>query len=169
MMMTISMHDAATKPLLQFLDSLTQLVTKAASHAAEKKLDPEALLKARLYPDMFHFQRQIQVACDFAKNTVSRLAGIDPPKHEDTETSFDELLARIAKSRAVVSSMTPDQINGSETREIIVPTRQGEMRFAGQEYLMMFALPNFYFHVTTAYAILRHNGLEIGKGTFFGR
>jgi uncharacterized protein len=167
--MPISMHDATTKPLLNFLDSLTQLVNKAAAHALEKKIEPEALLKARLFPDMFHFQKQVQVACDFAKNTVSRLAGVEPPKHEDTETTFDELLARIAKARAIVAAVTPDQINGSETREIIVPTRLGEMRFAGQEYLMMFALPNFYFHVTTAYAILRHNGLEIGKGAFFGR
>jgi uncharacterized protein len=167
--MTISMFDAATKPLLHFLDSLSQLVTRAAEHVAAKKLDPDSLLKARLYPDMFPFTRQVQIACDFGKNIVNRLAGIEPPKHEDTEATFDELLARIAKSRAIVAAMKPAQFDGSETREIILQMRQGEMRFPGSEYLLMFALPNFYFHVTTAYAILRHNGVELGKANFFGR
>jgi uncharacterized protein len=167
--MSISMFDASTKPLLQFLDNLAHVVKKAADHVAARKIDPDALLKARLYPDMFHFTRQVQVACDFAKNTVSRLAGLEPPKHEDNEQSFDELLARIAKSRAVVAGMTPDQINGSETREIVVTNRVGEMRFQGDQFLMSFALPNFYFHVTTAFCILRHNGVELGKGSFFGR
>jgi uncharacterized protein len=167
--MPISMYDAATKPLLQFLDNLDVMLRKAAEHVAAKKLDPEAILKARLYPDMFHFLKQVQVACDFAKNTVSRLAAVEPPKHEDTETSFEELHGRIAKARAVVAAMTPDQINGSEAREIVIQTRAGENRFTGVDYLTGFALPNFYFHVTTAYAILRHNGVDIGKGTFFGR
>jgi uncharacterized protein len=167
--MPIAMYDATTKPLLQFLNTLDVLVKKAADHAAAKKIDPDALLKARLFPDMFHFIKQVQVACDFAKNTVSRLAGNEPPKHEDTEASFEDLLARIEKARSVVLSVTPDQINGSETREIVVVNRVGEMRFPGQEYLMMYALPNFYFHVTTAFGILRSNGVEIGKGTFFGR
>jgi uncharacterized protein len=167
--MSLSMHEAATRPLLQFLDNLAGLVRKAADHAATKKIDPEALLNARLYPDMFHFTRQVQVACDFAKNTVSRLAGIDPPKHPDTETTFEELLTRIAAARAVVAAMKPEQIDGSEARIITIQNRVGEMTFPGKEYLLMFALPNFYFHVTTAYAILRHNGVELGKGSFFGR
>jgi uncharacterized protein len=167
--MSIAMHDAATKPLLQFLDNLAGLVRKAADHAAAKKIDPEALLKARLYPDMFHFLKQVQVACDFAKNTVSRLAGLEPPKHADTETSFEELLVRIETARAVVAAVTPAQLEGSETRIVTIQMRSGEMSFPGAEYLTMFALPNFYFHLTTAYAILRHNGVELGKGNFFGR
>ena len=167
--MTISMYDAATKPLLAFLDNLAGLVQKAADHVDAKKLDPDALLKARLFPDMFPFIRQVQIACDFAKNTVSRLAGIEPPKHDDTETSFADLLTRIKTAKAVVAGMTPDQINGSETRSIVLQMRHGDMTFAGVDYLGGFALPNFYFHVTTAYNILRHNGVEIGKGNFFGR
>ncbi len=114
--MSIAIHDAATKPFLQMLNSLDVLLTKAAEHAAARKLDPDALLKARLFPDMFHFIKQVQVACDFAKNTVSRLAGKEPPKHEDTEASFDDLRARVAKARAVVESVTPAELEGGRRK-----------------------------------------------------
>src|SRR4029077_13000767 len=114
-------------------------------------------------PDMFPLTRQVQIACDTAKGAVARLAGIEIPKHEDTEQTFDELKARIAKTLAFVESVKPAQIDGSEEREAVLQLRSGEKRVAGLQYLLASAYPNFYFHVTTAYNILRHNGVELGK------
>ncbi len=166
--MPISMYQASVPAFLQSLAALSGVLDKAASHAAAKKIDPAALLTARLYPDMFAFTRQVQLACDFAKGAAARLAGIEIPKFPDDEKSFDELKARIARTIDFLKSLKPAQIDGSEGKVISFPVGGQPMTFTGQQYLVGFALPNFYFHLTTAYAILRHNGVEIGKRDFLG-
>ena len=161
--MAISMYRASVPVFLQLLPALSACLDKAAAYAAAKKIDPAVLLQSRLYPDMFPYLRQIQIATDFAKGTVARLAGQEPPKYEDNETTIDQLKARIAKTVDFIKEFKPAQIDGSEERDISI-NLGGEMRkFKGENYLVGFALPNFYFHVTTAYAILRHNGLDLGK------
>lgn len=166
--MTISMYTASIPRLANILKNLSQILTKAEAHAAARKIDPAALLTARLFPDMFPLTRQIQVACDTAKGAVARLAGMEVPKHEDTEQSFAELQQRIAKVIAFVESVPADRIDGSEERKIVLPLRGQEVGFNGLQYLLGFAMPNFYFHVVTAYDILRHNGVELGKRDFLG-
>ncbi len=166
--MPISMYQASVPAFLQSLAALSGVLDKTASHAAGKKIDPAALLTARLYPDMFAFARQVQLACDFAKGAAARLAGIEIPKFPDDEKSFDELKARIARTIDFLKSLKPAQIDGAEGKEISFPVGGQPMTFTGQQYLVGFALPNFYFHLTTAYAILRHNGVEIGKRDFLG-
>jgi hypothetical protein len=150
------------------LGNLSAILTKAAAYAEAKKIEPRVLLEARLYPDMLPFTRQIQIASDAAKGCAARLAGIDVPRFEDNEASFDELQARIAKTIDFVKSVRAEQVNGSEGRNITIPIRDRTLNFEGMRFLLGWALPNFYFHVTTAYAILRHNGLEIGKVDFLG-
>lgn len=167
--MTISMYAASVPVFKQMLNSLSDVLSKAETHAAEKKIDPNALLQARLYPDMFPLIRQVQIASDFAKGVTARLAGIDVPSHEDNEQGFADLKARIAKTLAFIDSIQPGQIDGSEQREIV--TQAGtpkEKRFTGQSYLINYGLPHFFFHVTTAYALLRHNGVEVGKRDYIG-
>lgn len=164
--MTISMYRASAPVFLQMLPALSGVLDKAAAFAAAKKIDPSVLLNARLAPDMFALTRQVQIASDFAKGTVARLAGKEPPKYEDTEASFDELKARIAKTVAFVKGFTPAAIDGSEDRDITITLGGQPRSFKGENYLVNFALPNFYFHVTAAYAILRHNGVELGKGDY---
>jgi uncharacterized protein len=168
--MTINLHAAATQTFLTALGGLSQVLKKAEANAAERKIDPSVFLTARLAPDMFHLTRQVQVATDTVKGAVHRLAGLDIPKFEDTETTFSELQARIAKTVALVKSIPADAINGQEARTVTMrrsPTE--EMSFSGQDYLLSFALPNFMFHVVMAYGILRHNGVPLGKNEFFGR
>ena len=166
--MTISMYQASVPRFVGMLNNLSAILDKAALHAEGKKIKPEALTAFRLYPDMLPFTSQIQIACDAAKGVTARLAGVDVPRHEDTEQTFDELKARIAKTIAFMQSVTPAQIDGTEGKDIVLKIGGKEMPFKGIDYLLSFALPNFYFHVSTAYNILRHNGVEIGKRDFLG-
>lgn len=167
--MSISMYQASAPAFLQMLNALNIILDKAEADATQRKIDPTVLLNYRLAPDMFAFTRQIQLTTDFAKGPMARLAGVEIPKYEDTEATLPELKARIAKTIAYVKSIKPDAIDGSEAREITFPVGGKPTTFKGQDYLVNFALPNFYFHATTAYAILRHCGVGIGKGNFLGR
>lgn len=167
--MTLSMYTASLPVFRQMLNSLSEILGKAEAHAAEKKIDPNALLQARLFPDMFPLMRQVQIASDFAKGVSARLAGIEVPAHEDNEQSFADLRARIGKTLSFIDGIAPAQVDGSEGRDIV--TQAGtpkEKRFTGQSYLLNYGLPHFFFHVTTAYAILRHNGVEVGKRDYIG-
>lgn len=168
--MTISMYAASVPLLKQMLQNLDAILRQAEAHARDKKIEPAVLLQARLYPDMFPLVRQVQIATDNAKGIAARLAGVDIPSFADTEQTFEELHARIAKTLDFVNTIKPEQINGSEDRHVVVyKGAPYEMQFQGQPYLIHFGLPNFLFHVTTAYAILRHNGVEIGKDDFIGK
>ncbi len=166
--MTLSMYDASIPGLVRILGNLSAILDKAAAHCAERKIDPAVLLGMRLYPDMLAFTRQVQLSGDFAKGAGARLAGIEVPKFADTEASFDELRARLAKTTAFLKTLKPKQLEGAETRKIVVPLGPKKASFNGRDFLFNFALPNFYFHVTTAYAILRHCGIVIGKTDFAG-
>ena len=167
--MTISMYQASAPRFANMLRNLSALIEKADAHCAAKKIDPAAITAFRLYPDMFPFTRQVQIACDTAKGAVARLAGVEIPKHEDVEQTFAELKSRIAKTLDFIESVSAAKIDGSEEKEIVLPMRSGERRYKGMQYLLGFAYPNFYFHVATAYDILRHNGVEIGKADFIGK
>ena len=167
--MTISMYQASAPRFANMLKNLSALLDKAQAHCEAKKIEPAALTAFRLYPDMFPLTRQVQIACDTAKGAVARLAGLEVPKHEDTEQNFAELKARIAKTIAFIDSVKPAQIDGSEGTEIVLKLRSGEVKLAGMQYLLAHAYPNFYFHAATAYGILRHNGVEIGKRDFLGK
>lgn len=167
--MTISMYSASVPVFKQMLNSLDAILAKAEAHASEKKIDPNALLQARLFPDMFPLTRQVQIAADFAKGVTARLAGVDVPAYEDNEQSFEQLRARIAKTLAFIDTIPADKIDGSEAREIVLmPGTPRERKFAGQSYLVNYGLPQFFFHHTTAYALLRHNGVELGKRDYMG-
>ncbi|WP_374349295.1 DUF1993 family protein [Chitinimonas sp.] len=166
--MSLSMYQATVPVYVRMLQNLTAILDKSAAHAEAKKFDPAILINARLAPDMFALCRQVQIVTDTAKGSVARLAGIEIPKYEDTETSFDELKARISKTIAFIESVPASQIDGSEGREIVLKVRGNDMHFAGQPYLLNFALPNFYFHLVTAYDILRHHGVELGKPDYLG-
>lgn len=167
--MTISMHAASAPVFTQLLGSLNDILGKAVAYAEARKIDPAVLLQSRLYPDMLPLLRQVQIACDFAKGVCCRLAGADVPAHEDTEQSFDELQQRIAKTLAVIASLDPALYAGSEEREIVLrPGTPKERKLGGQAYLLSYGLPQFFFHVNMAYALLRHNGLEIGKKDYMG-
>jgi hypothetical protein len=162
------MHQASAPRFANILRNLSAIIDKAQAHCEAKKIDPAAFTQARLFPDMFAFTRQVQIACDSAKGAVARLAGVEIPKHEDTEQTFADLQARIAKTVDFVQSVSAAKIDGSEGREIVMKMRAGDVKFTGMQYLLGHAMPNFYFHVTTAYNILRHNGVEIGKRDFIG-
>jgi hypothetical protein len=164
--MAMSMYRASVPIFLQMLPALSAVLDKAAAHAAAKKIDPQVFFDARLYPDMFPLSRQIQIATDFAKGACARLAGVEPPKYADTERNFDELKARIAKTVDFIKEFKPAQIDGSEERDISLMLGGQPQKFKGENYLTGLVLPNFFFHVTTAYAILRHNGVELGKQDF---
>ena len=166
--MNISMYQASAPRFVNTLKNLSAILDKAQAHADAKKLDPKVLTAARLYPDMFPMSRQVQSACDTAKGVVARLAGVEVPVHEDTEQTFEELKARIAKTITFIETIQPAQVDGSEDREVVLKFRSGEVKFRGMQYLLGHALPNFYFHVTTAYDILRHNGVEVGKRDYIG-
>lgn len=166
--MTISMYAASVPRLVGMLRNLDAILAKAQAHAVAKKIDPAVLLAARLFPDMLPLAKQVQIASDHAKGAVARLAGVEVPRFEDDEQSFEELQARLAKTIAFVESFSAGQIDGSEEREIALKIGGREMTFKGMPYLLGFALPNFYFHVVTAYDILRHSGVEIGKRDYIG-
>jgi hypothetical protein len=166
--MQISMYQASIPVFVRMLDNLSKILELAVQYAEEKKIDPAVLVDARLAPDMYPLSRQVQIATDMAKSCAARLAGLDVPVYEDKETTFTELLARIARTIAFVQSVSPAQIDGSEEKTVTLKLRNQEVSFLGLPYLLNFVLPNFYFHITTAYAILRHNGLAIGKKDFIG-
>ena len=166
--MSISMFQASAPRFANTLQNLVAILDKAAAHAEARKIDPLALTSFRLYPDMFPLSRQVQIACDTAKGAVARLAGVEIPKHEDTETTFEELKARIARTLDFIGTAKASQIDGSEDKDIVLKLQGRDVPFKGMQYLLGFAWPNFYFHCTTAYAILRHNGVEVGKRDFIG-
>lgn len=167
--MAYSMSQALLPIVTVELEALSGVIDKAAAHAAAKKCDPSVLLGWRLAPDMFAFTRQIQVVCDQAKNGPSRLAGIDPPKFEDTEKTIDELKARIAKTLAHVKTLDRAAIDASEDRDIVFPLGPKKGKMKGADYLNHFVLPNFFFHLTASYAIARNFGTELGKQDFLGK
>jgi len=163
------MYNASVPVFKQMLASLCSILDKAKSYSDANKINPDNLLKASLCPDMFNLIRQVQIASDFAKGVSARLAGIEVPSYKDTETSFDELRSRINKTLTFIDGLTSAQIDGSEEREIV--TQAGtpkEKKFLGKHYLLHYGLPHFFFHITTAYDILRSNGVEIGKRDYIG-
>ncbi len=166
--MPITMHSASVPVFVRMLGNLGRWLDKAEAHAKAKKFDTSVYLNARLAPDMLPFSKQIQIACDAAKFGVARLAGVESPKFEDNETTLAELRERIAKTVAYVQSVPAAQIDGTETKDVVVPRRDGSMTLKGEFYLKHYVLPNFYFHANTAYALLRHNGVELGKGDYLG-
>lgn len=165
---SVSMYVVSIPPITRSLSNLRSILEKAVVYAETKKINPSVLVNARLYPDMYPLSRQVQIATDVAKGGATRLAGLEPPKFEDNESTFAELIARIDKTLALLESLKPEQIDGSENRTITLPMHDKTLNFKGLPYLLEFVLPNVYFHVTTAYAILRHNGMEIGKKDFLG-
>ena len=168
-MTTPYMYKTSIPVFKQLLNGLSTILTKAEAYAAEKKFEPAVLLNARLYPDMFPLIRQVQVAADFAKSVSARLAGVEVPAYEDNEQTFADLQTRISRTLSFIDSLTLAQFEGSETREIVLrPGTPKEKKLVGHNYLINYGLPQFFFHVTTAYAILRHNGLAVGKGDFMG-
>lgn len=166
--MPISIYEASIPVLKHTLSSLSSILKKAAEHAEVKKINPSVLVNARLFPDMFPLSKQVQIATDQAKGCAARLAGIEIPKYDDTETTFEELQARLAKTIAFLDSVKSEQFVGSEERDISFQIQGHTFEFKGQGYLLNWVFPNFYFHAATAYNILRHNGIEIGKQDFLG-
>lgn len=162
------MYLASAPRFVHALQNLSAILDKAQAHAEAKKIDVLILTSYRLYPDMLPMTRQVQIACDAAKGAMARLAGAEIPKHDDTETSIVELKARIAKTIDFVRTFTPAQIDGTEDKEIVLKIQGNDVKLTGMQYLLGFALPNLYFHITTAYNILRHNGVEIGKRDYLG-
>ncbi len=167
--MPITLYEASVPQFKKHLDALDAIIDKAAAYCEARKIDPEALLSARLYPDMYTFRRQVQSACDFAKLATGRLAGITPPVHDDSEKTFADLRRRIAETVAVLDKATPEAMEAAQGRDVTIKAGPRELHFKGTDYMIGFALPNFYFHCATAYDILRHNGLEIGKRDFMRR
>jgi len=166
--MSTLLYQATVPVFEQTLGALDAIVDKASAYAAAHKIDPSVLLAARLRPDMFSFVRQTQVVCDNAKNMTARLAGAEPPRFEDNEASFDEIKARIKKTLDYVRAVDPRDINAGENRDIVFPLGPNKMKMKGADYVFHFALLNYYFHLTTAYDILRHNGVDLGKRDFLG-
>jgi hypothetical protein len=167
--MTISMYQASVPRIVSMLTNLSHLLEKAQAHVDAKKLDEAALTQFRLYPDMFPLSRQVQIACDTAKSVIARLAGVEIPNHEDTEVSIAELQQRITKTIAFVEGFNAAQLDGTEDKDIITKRGDKETHYKGMQFLLNHATPNLYFHITTVYAILRHNGIEIGKRDFLGK
>ncbi|MEC5396861.1 DUF1993 domain-containing protein [Uliginosibacterium sp. H1] len=167
--MTLSMHSALVPTATRTLRNLVSILEKIAAHAEARKIDPSIFLNARLYPDMFPLVRQVQIASDTVKGAVARLAGQEPPSWADTETTIEQLIERINRTIDFANSFQPAQIDGSEERPVELKMRSGTRQFTGQSYLLGHALPNLFFHTTTAYAIARHNGVEIGKADYLGR
>ncbi|HVM82161.1 MAG TPA: DUF1993 domain-containing protein [Stellaceae bacterium] len=166
--MSYSMSKASLPVFEIGLSALSNVLDKGAAFAAAKKVAPETLASYRLAPDMFTLARQVQVACDQAKNGSARLAGVEAPKYEDNETNLEQLKARIAKTLAYIRTLDARQIDGASDREIVFPVGPNKGQMKGADYLNHFVLPNFYFHITAAYAILRHCGVEVGKRDFLG-
>lgn len=166
--MTISMYQASVPRLVNILTNLNAILDKAQAHVDAKKLDPLALTEFRLFPDMLSMRRQVQIASDTAKGVVARLAGVEIPTYEDNEVSIADLKARVAKTIAFVQGFSPAQIDGTEDKVITTKRGDKETHYTGMQFLLGHAIPNVYFHVTTAYSILRHNGVEIGKRDYLG-
>ena len=167
--MTLTMYQASVPVFVKMLTNLKGVLQKAAAHAQARKIDETVLVNARLYPDMLPLARQIQIASDFARGTAARLAGAEPPSYEDNEKTLTELMARIDRTIEFLHAKKAGEIDGSEGREIVRPVRGEPHKFSGVNYLLQYALPNFFFHTTTAYAILRHNGVEVGKQDYVGK
>lgn len=168
--MTISMYEASVPQLIRAIRNLAAILGKGAAHAEANSIDPTVLINSRLYPDMFPLGKQVQIVSDVSRRGVARLAGVEAPAMEDSETTFAELIDRLEKSIAYLETFSAEQIDGTEEKEITIPVGKGEtMTFKGWPYLSFFMLPNAYFHVTTAYDILRHNGVEVGKRDYLGR
>lgn len=167
--MTISMYQTSVPSLIRSLNNLAVILTKAAAHAEAKKIEPSVLINSRLFPDMFPLSKQVQIVSDVARRGAARLAGLEAPAMADTETTFAELIDRTHNTITYLKTLTPAQIDGSESKQIILPMGKESMTFEGMPYLLSFILPNVYFHVTTVYAILRHNGVELGKMDFLGK
>jgi uncharacterized protein len=166
--MTLSMYEACVPVYSRALKALAAILTKAEAHAEARKIDPSVFLTARLAPDMYPLTKQVQVVSDGAKGTAARLTGLEVPSFPDTETSFAELQARIKKTLDFIESVPSAAFDGAETRQVTLSSPRGSLSFTGKDFLLNFGLPNLYFHVTTAYNILRHNGVELGKGDFIG-
>lgn len=162
----LTIFDASISPLIRTLHNLSHILKKGEEYADLKKIEHAVLLNARLYADMYSLTRQVQIATDMSKGAAARLAGVEVPKYEDDETTFDALQARIAKTVLFIESIKSEQLNNAETREISITVRKAELKFTGQDYLLKWVMPNVYFHVVTAYNILRHNGVELGKPDF---
>ena len=166
--MAISMHSASVPIFARMLGNLMTWLDKAEAHAAARKFDTAVYLGARLAPDMLPFTNQIQIACDAVKFGIARLSGVEAPKFADDEASLADLRARVRKTIDFIQSVPAAQIDGTEAKDVVVPHRDGSMTLKGETYLKTFVLPNFFFHITTAYALLRHNGVELGKADFLG-
>ena len=167
--MSISLYQASIPVFIRGLENLSRIIEKGAMHAVARQIDPAVFLQSRLYPDMFPLLRQVQIASDTAKGAGARLAGVEVPGMPDTEASFLELQQRIDRTVHFLRSLKPEQIDGQEGRRVTLSTRtRGDLEFNGQDYLLAFALPNFFFHLSTAYGILRHNGVELGKLDYLG-
>ncbi len=166
--MAISLYDFSVPCLIRGLTNMSAILDKAIAHAAAKKIDSTTLAQLRLFPDMHPLSRQVQIACDTAKGAAGRLAGVEPPKHEDNETTLPELKARIAKTLDFLKTITAAQLGGDDDRAIEIKFPNGSWKFTARSYLADFVLPNFYFHDSMVYALLRQGGVEIGKGDFLG-
>ena len=166
--MSISMHQISVPVFTRMLTNLIAIIEKAAAHCEEKKIDPAVLINYRLYPDMFAFAKQIQIATDAARNGTAYLAGAEPPKFDNTEQTFAELIERVKKTIAFVNTFRPEQIDGTEEKDVVIKRGETTVTYKGQAYLLNRVLPNFFFHITTAYDILRHNGVELGKKDYLG-
>lgn len=164
----LSIYDATIPPLIRALSNLATILKKGEEYADAKKVEHQVLLNSRLFVDMYPLTRQVQIATDMSKGAGARLAAIEIPKYEDNETSFAELQARIAKTIAFLDAINLKQLEGAETRDITITIRKTDIKFSGQDYLLKWVLPNVYFHITTAYNILRHNGVELAKQDFLG-
>jgi hypothetical protein len=167
--MTISMHQAGVPTIIRALNNLAAILEKAEQHATAKKIEPAVLINSRLFPDMFPLSKQVQIATDIAKGGTARLAQSEPPAFEDNETTFPQLIERTRKTVAYLETLKPAQVDGSEDRTVTWQTRSATKSMQGQPYLLAHVLPNVFFHVTTAYNILRHNGVELGKQDFLGK
>jgi uncharacterized protein len=167
--MTISMYQAAIPPMVRALNNLAAILEKGEASAIARKIDPSVLIASRLYPDMLPLVKQVQIASDISRRGAARLAGVEAPAMNDTETNFPELIARLKATVAYLETLTPAQIDGTEAKAIALPMGKITLDFEGLPYLVGFVLPNVYFHITTAYNILRHNGVEVGKQDFLGQ
>ena len=166
--MSISMYQASVPRFVNILGNLSNILDKAQAHVDAKKIDATALTTYRIFPDMLPMSKQVQIACDTAKGVIARLAGVDIPAHEDNEVTLADLKARVAKTIAFIQTFTPAQIDGTEDKAIVIKRGDKETHYKGMQFLLGHAVPNFYFHITTTYNLLRHNGVEIGKRDFLG-
>ena len=167
--MSLTMHSCSIPYFIRSLNNLSAILKKGAEHAAEKEIDPVVFVTARLFPDMFPLSRQVQIACDVCKGAATRISGIEAPSFDDVESSFEQLQERIAKTIAFLESVPTEAMNGAEQKKVMLQAGTYEIEFTGATYLSTWALPNLYFHVTTSYNILRHNGVSLGKIDYVGQ